>query len=53
MTKEEKLNKILEMSKELIELKLDDISDREIDQLYVQTKFALETLKELRGENES
>ena len=51
MTKEEKVNKIIEMSKELMMLQLDDISDRELDQLYSQTKFALQTAKELKGES--
>lgn len=51
MSKEEKINKIFEMSKELMELQIEEISDKEIDKLYMQTKFALETLKELKGED--
>ena len=49
MSREEKLNKIIEMTKEMIEIIGDDIKDKEIDQLYFQTKFALETYKEMYG----
>ena len=47
MTKIEKLNKIVEMSKEMILLQGDNFSDDEVDKLYIQTKLALETYKEL------
>lgn len=50
MTKQEKLDKILEMTKEIIQLKMDILTDEEIDKIYIQTKFMLETLKELKGE---
>lgn len=51
MNREEKLNKILEMSKEIIKIKNEQISDEEIDEVYIQTKFMLETLQELKGED--
>lgn len=47
MTKIEKLNKIVEMSKEMILLQGDKFSDDEVDKLYIQTKLALEAYKEL------
>lgn len=47
MTKIEKLNKIVEMSKEMILLQGDNFSDAEVDKLYIQTKLALEAYKEL------
>lgn len=49
MSKEEKLNKIIEMSKEMLLLTLDSIEDSELDKLYVQTKLSLEAFKELKG----
>ena len=49
MTKEEKIEKILLMMKELYTLTSKDIEDEELDKLYYATKFALETEKELRG----
>ena len=49
MSREEKLNKILEMSVEIIKLQNDKISDDEIDDVYIKTKFMLETLKELKN----
>lgn len=49
MSKEEKLDKILEMSKEIIKIKFNDITDEEINDIYIKTKFMLETLKELKG----
>lgn len=52
MTREEKLEKILEMSKEIIKLEGDKITDNEIDEIYIKTKFMLETLKEL-SDNEN
>lgn len=52
MSREEKMNKILEMSKEIIELMGDSVTDKEIDQLYVQTKFMLETYKEIYEKKE-
>lgn len=52
MSKEEKINKIIEMQKELFLLNKDELSDKEIDDLYVKVKFALETMKELIGKKE-
>lgn len=49
MTIEEKIDKILEMTKELINL-LDDIDEKEVDKLYIQTKLTLQAMKELKGE---
>ena len=49
MSKEEKIDKILEMSKELMILMLDEISEEEINALYVKTKIMLEARKELEG----
>lgn len=50
MSKEEKLEKILEMTKEIFDLYKDNISESEIDTLYIQTKVMLESLKELYKE---
>ena len=52
MSREEKLNKILEMSIEIIKLQNDKISNDEIDDVYIKTKFMLETLKELQENKE-
>lgn len=43
MSREEKIDKIIEMSKEIVYLL--DISDEEIDKMYIQTKIMLEILK--------
>ena len=51
MSREEKIDKILEMTKEILKLMDDLVSDMEIDQLYIQTRIALETYKELKGES--
>lgn len=51
MSKEEKLDKIIEMTREIIRIKFDKISDDEIDEIYIQTKIMLETLKELKCTN--
>lgn len=50
MSKEEKINKILEMTKELIGYL--NAKDEDIDNLYVQTKLILETYRELNGVKE-
>ena len=47
MTKEEKIDKILEMTKEICSL--NDINEKELDDLYIQTKLILQALKELNG----
>lgn len=49
MTKEEKINKILEMIKELYLLNCEELEDKDLEKLYFETKFTLETEKELRG----
>lgn len=49
MTKEEKIDKIMEMNKEMFLINQDSIKDEELDKLYMQTKLALESLKELKG----
>lgn len=49
MTKEEKIDKVMEMQKEMFLLQLDKIKDEELDKLYMQTKLALESLKELKN----
>lgn len=51
MSREEKLNKILEMSIEIVKLQNEKISEDEIDDVYIKTKFMLETLKELKKED--
>lgn len=51
MSKKEKINRILEMCKEMYELQTENINENELDKLYFQTKIALETLKELKGED--
>lgn len=50
MTKDEKLEKIEEMTKEIIKISYDKISEDEINEIYIKTKFMLETMKELKGE---
>ena len=50
MSREEKLEKILEMTKEIFDLYKDNISELEIDKLYIETKVLLESLKELYKE---
>ena len=49
MSREEKLNKILEMTKEIFNIYLEEdyIEEKDIDKLYIKTKLMLETLKEL------
>lgn len=49
MTIEEKIDKILEMTKEIINL-LDNIDEKEVDKLYIETKLTLEAMKELKGD---
>lgn len=49
MTKEEKIDKIFAMNKEMFLLQQDQIKDEDLDKLYMQTKLALESLKELKG----
>lgn len=53
MNREEKLNKILEMTKEIFDyyLKEEYIKEKDIDKLYISIKFMLESLKELGGED--
>lgn len=51
MTKEEKIEKIMEMQKEMFLLNLETIKDEDLDKLYTQTKLALESLKELKEKN--
>lgn len=47
MTRDEKIEKIIDMTREIFELTVKEVSDKELDKLYVQTKIALEALKEL------
>ena len=49
MSREEKLNKILEMTKEIFNIYLEEdyIEEKDIDKLYISTKLMLEILKEL------
>lgn len=49
MSREEKLNKILEMTKEIFNIYLEEdyIEEKDIDKLYISTKLMLESLKEL------
>lgn len=49
MTREEKIDKILEMTKELIILMGDEITEESLDKLYIETKIMLEARKELKG----
>lgn len=51
MSREEKLNKILEMTKEIFNIYLEEdyIEEKDIDKLYISTKLMLEGLKELGG----
>ena len=51
MSREEKLNKIVEMTKEIIILMVDKVIDREIDEVYINTKLMLEVYRELKGVN--
>lgn len=55
MNREDKLNKVLEMTKEILNIYLESqyIQEKDIDKLYISTKLMLESLKELKGkENE-
>ena len=55
MNREEKLNKILEMTKEILNyyLKEEYIKEKDIDKLYISTKFLLASLRKLEDiENE-
>lgn len=54
MNREEKLNKVLEMTKEIFDIYLKEeyIEEKEIDKLYIRTKLMLESLKEL-GDKEN
>lgn len=45
---EEKIDKICEMLKELV--KLEAIDEIEVNQMFLQLKIALESIKELKGE---
>ena len=49
MTREEKIEKLLEMTKEIIILQKDNLTDEELDKLFIQTRILLETYKELEG----
>lgn len=49
MSKEEKIDKILEMTKELMNLMIDKLTEESLDELYVNTKIMLEARKELKG----
>lgn len=53
MTREEKIEKIFEMTKEIIILQKGSITDEELDKLFIQTRIILETYKELDHENNS
>lgn len=54
MSREEKLNKILEMTKEIFNIYLEEdyVEEKDIDKLYISTKIMLESLKEL-GDKEN
>lgn len=49
MNKEEKINKILEMTKELMNLMINEMTEESLDKLYINTKIMLEARKELKG----
>lgn len=49
MSKEEKIDKILEMTKELMILMINELTDDSLDELYINTKIMLEARKELKG----
>lgn len=49
MSKEEKIDKILEMTKEILNSMIDKLDDDSLDELYVKTKIMLEARKELKG----
>lgn len=49
MSKEEKIDKILEMTKELLILMINELTDESLDELYIKTKIMLEARKELKG----
>lgn len=50
MTRDEKIEELLNLTRELFRLNEDGIDEIQIDSLIVQTKVALETYKQLRGE---
>ena len=53
MNKEEKIDKILEMTKELMILMINELKDESLDELYFNTKIMLEARKELKGSEEN
>lgn len=54
MSKEEKIDKIIEMTKEICYLIKDHISDSAFDKLFLDTRLMLETYSQLYGkESES
>ena len=50
MNKKEKVQKILEMYKRIFELLNDGISQKEIDDLYIETKNTLEVYEKIFGD---
>ena len=53
MNKEEKIDKILEMTKELMILMINELKDESLDELYDNTKIMFEARKELKGSEEN
>lgn len=49
MSKEEKIDKILEMTKEIMILMINELKEESLNELYVNTKIMLEARKELEG----
>ena len=52
MTKREKLDRIIQMMKEIYEINFENIDEKEVNDLYFKTKFSLETMKELKGDKD-
>ena len=47
MSKEEKINKILEMTKEICYLMKDNLSESSLNKIIIETRVMLETYREL------
>lgn len=50
MNKKEKIQKILEMYKRIFELLNDGISQKQVDDLYIETKNTLEAYEKIFGD---
>lgn len=52
MSKKEKLDKILEILKEIIEMDTDIFSDKDVDMMYIRMRTVMAVIKEELGKSE-